>query len=105
MNYFTSEIVQQHIIEFKERIKIEPDYCRQLFKEQTIRVMAAKYAYYKTDRQFLTDAAYDTAEKCWYIMGRALGVLNEDETSPCIDYDEKHEYANEGKELAMKFIS
>jgi FKBP-type peptidyl-prolyl cis-trans isomerase 2 len=37
-------------------------------------------------------------------MGRALGILAEDETSPCIDFDFNHPMANKGIKLANKLL-
>ena len=101
---YTAAYIEQSIAEFKVRMETELDFCRQLFEDATIRLMAAKYAYYICSEEFITDTAYDIAEKGWYCMGRALGVLAEDETSPCLDFDPKHPYAEKGIELANRFI-
>ena len=100
---YTPAYIEQSIKDFKKRMETELDFCKELFESATIRLMAGKYAYYVLSEEFMKDAAYDICEKGWYIMGRALGVLSEDETGPCIDFDEKHPYAEKGKELALKF--
>lgn len=66
--------------------------------------MAHKYAYYKLNTEFISDIGYDHEEKSWYVMGRALGLLKEDEISPCIDYDENHPLAIEGQKLAEMLL-
>jgi hypothetical protein len=88
------------IEDFKTRIEIEPDVCQALYDYATIRLLAHKYAYYKLSQEIIKDAGYDHEEQSWYVMGRALGVLKEDETSPCIDFDENHPLASEGQKLA-----
>jgi hypothetical protein len=85
---------------FKERIKKERAYCEELYRWATIRLLAHKWAYYVCSRNYIEDIAYDGEERSWYMMGRALGLLKEDETSPCIDFDEKHPLANEAIKYA-----
>jgi hypothetical protein len=36
---------EERIAAFKERIKVEPDFCRELFEYATVRLLACKYAY------------------------------------------------------------
>lgn len=96
--------VEQGIIDFKKRMETELEFCQELFEDATIKVMAAKYAYYVESNPYKDDVAYDILEKDWYIMGRALGVLNEDETSPCVDFNEKHPMAAKGIELAKRLM-
>nr|BFD64800.1 hypothetical protein BdHM001_34810 [Bdellovibrio sp. HM001] len=96
--------LQKRIDEFKERFQQERDFCEQLFQEATVRLMAAKYAYYVHSNPFIDDTAYDIAEKSWYVMGIALGHLKEEETSPCVDFDENHPKAKEGMALAKKLM-
>lgn len=98
------EYVDKAIEDFKQRITYEKDFCEYLYKEQTIRVLACKYAYYICNNPFISDAGYDIAERSWFIMGRALSYLKEDETSPCIDWDDKHLLAIEAIELANKLM-
>lgn len=92
------------IVEFQERMKTELDFCEELYRYATVRLLACKYAYYICNNNFIEDYAYDIAEKGWYVMGRALGHLREEDTSPCIDFDEKHPLAQEGAELAKKLM-
>lgn len=102
---YTKEQTEQGIEDFQKRMETELDFCKELYETATIRLMAAKYAYYVLSDEFMKDAAYDICESGWYVMGRALGLLQEDETSPCIDFDPNHPYAEKGKELALKFCS
>jgi hypothetical protein len=95
---------EERIAAFKERIKVEPDFCRELFEYATVRLLACKYAYYVENKPFLKDIAYDGEEESWYIMGRALGLLKEDETSPCVDWNENHPKAKEGVALALTLM-
>lgn len=101
---YTPAYIEQSIKDFQKRMETELDFCKELFEDATIRLMAGKYAYYVESEEFMTDTAYDLCEKGWYCMGRALGVLKEDETSPCLDFDPKHPYAQKGIELAERFI-
>lgn len=88
------------IEEFKLRIRVESEYCEELYRHATIRLLAHKYAYYVLNGHYIEDIGYDGEEKSWYVMGRALGYLKEDETSPCIDFDEKHPLAKEAIEYS-----
>lgn len=92
----------ERIEDFKKLINEDKKYCEQLYHYATVRLMAHKYAYYVQSGNFISDDGYDCEEKSWYVMGRALGHLKEDEKSPCIDFDEKHPLAKEGIELAKK---
>jgi hypothetical protein len=92
--------IEERIEEFKKRIEIEPEFCRELFDHATVRLLCHKYAYYVLNKHFIEDIGYDLEEKSWFVMGRALGLLKEDETSPCIDFDPNHPKANEGIALA-----
>lgn len=95
--------VEKSIKEFKERIDLDGlEFCKELYRHATVRPLAAKYAYYVLDRPYLKDVSYDGSEQGWYIMGRALGVLNEDETSPCVGFNEKHPLAKEAVELSLR---
>ena len=96
MNY----TLDQRIDEFKKRMETELDWCEELFRYATVRLLALKYAYYVESRSIVEDITYDGEEKGWYVMGRALGRLKEDETSPCIDFDRNHPYAEEAIALA-----
>ena len=100
----TSEETQARIDEFKQRFGEEKEWCENLYRYSTIRLLAHKYAYYVLSKQIVPDYSYDIEEKGWYIMGRALGHLKEDETSPCVDFDEKHPLAEEGKEMALRLV-
>lgn len=99
-----NQSTEDGIAEFQKRMETELDFCHELFETATIRLMAAKYAYYVAHGHFMEDYAYDICEKGWYVMGRALGLLKEDETSPCLDFDEKHPKAAEGMALAKKLM-
>lgn len=75
-----------------------------LFIWATMRLMAAKYAYYVLSKQWMDDAAYDNEERSWRQLGRELDLLQEDETSPCIDWDDAAPYAEEGTALAYYYL-
>lgn len=97
--------IEHGIEKFKSRISEDgADFCKSLFEYATVRLMCHKYAYYVLQTHFVDDVAYDIEEKSWYIMGRALGLLEEDETSPCVDYDSKHPQAKAGEKLAKSLI-
>lgn len=100
-----SEQIQVAIIAFKKRMETELDYCNELFHNSTIRLLAAKYDYYVLCRNetWMSDIGYDMTEQGWYVMGRALGLLEPDETSPCVGFDNNHPLAQQGKELCLKF--
>jgi len=90
------------IEEFRKRVETEKEFCEELYRETTIKLLAAKYAYYILNNAYNSDMWYDLTEKEWYVMGRALGHLKESDHSPCTDFDEKHPLAQEGATLAMK---
>jgi hypothetical protein len=96
--------IDESIDFFKQRIKEEPEFCRQLFDYATVRLLALKYAYYILNQELVKDVSYDFSEKDWYVMGRALGVLKEDDISPCVDFDYSHPMAEEGIRLANKLL-
>lgn len=98
----SDEYLKKSIKEFKERIKKEPEVCMRLFKHTEIHLMAMKYAYYVVGIPYVKDVTYDGVERSWYIMGRALGILNENETSPCVGFDENHKYAKRARLIAYK---
>jgi hypothetical protein len=85
---------------FRKRMETELEWCHELFKYATIRLLALKYAYYVESRTIVEDVTYDGEEAGWFMMGSCLGLLKEDETSPCIDFDPKHPYADEAIALA-----
>jgi hypothetical protein len=93
---------KQQILEdiklFKVRIKNEPMVCENLFKLASTRLLAAKYGYYVREAM-IKDNTYDIEEENWHIMGRALGHLMEEDTSPCVGWNENHPYAKAGIEL------
>jgi len=91
--YYTKSQIEENIKMFKKRAETEPEFCQKLFDNSTIRLLSHKYAYYECNAAYLTDASYDSEEKGWYVMGRALGLLKEDETSPCIGFDYLHPFA------------
>jgi hypothetical protein len=101
--YSKAEILKG-IEEFKKKIETDGrSFCEDLFQNSTVRLMTHKYLYYILNDQATDDTSYDYLEKEWYIIGRALGTLKEDETSPCVDFDYNHKLANEAIELANKW--
>lgn len=87
--------------EFRTRIKNEGyEFCLGLFVNLTVRLLAHKYAYYVKGELFVDDLCYDGEERSWYLMGRALNLLSEDETSPCVDFYAAHPLAPFGVALA-----
>lgn len=96
--------LERGIAEFRIRMETELEFCEELFDYATVRILAAKYAYYVCSNSYLADEAYDGLEKSWYIMGRALGRVKEDDHTPCVDFDEKHPKAPEAIELAQKLM-
>jgi hypothetical protein len=96
--------MNNRIKDFEARIQMEREYCEELYRWATVRLLAFKYAYYVLAEEIIKDIAYDGEETSWYVMGRALGHLKEDETSPCIDYDPKHPLASEAEALAKKYL-
>lgn len=95
---------EQKIAEFTKRFETEREFCEELYHYATVRLLAHKYAYYIKNCHFVEDYAYDLEEKGWYIMGRALGHLKEDETSPCVDFNFDHPLAQEGIALANTLV-
>ena len=93
--YYTAVQIEKNIAELKERVKdpSEWKYVYYMFRRQTVRVLAMKYCYYVLNKYWCHDDQYDAEEKTWYVMGRALGELKEEETSVCIDFDESHPMA------------
>lgn len=86
-------------------MKSEPtEYQIELFNWMTLRLMAAKYAYYIENKNYVDDLNYDLSEKDWYKFGLELGLLTEDETSPCIDFDFNHPMANDAQDLALFYL-
>jgi hypothetical protein len=100
----SSNSFDEKILAFKERIKETPEFCNELYRDATIRLMAFKYAYYILSDELVKDATYDAMEKSWHVMGRALGDLTEEDISPCVDFDPKHPLADEGIKLANKLL-
>lgn len=101
---FTEKYVNKAILDFKKRIEEDKPYCEGLYIYATTRLLAAKYAYYILGESFLKDITYDCEEKVWYIMGRAFNILKEDETSPCIEWDENHFLAKDAMKLAKSLF-
>lgn len=104
LHRYTEEGMQESILEFKKRIETEKDFCLELFRYVTVRLLAFKYAYYVHNKTLIDDCAYDYEEKDWYVMGIALNLIKEDETSPCVDFDYNHPLAKEGISLANRFL-
>ena len=98
------DALEDRISAFKARLKEEPTFCAELYDYATVRLMAFKYAYYILGEEIVKDQTYDQEEKGWYVMGRAMGLLAEDETSPCVGFDESHPKAKEGIEFALKLL-
>lgn len=90
----------ESVAKFKARLETEREWCEQLYRDLTVRLLAHKYAYYVESKHFIDDFAYDGLENSWRIMGTALGYLAPGDISPCIDFDYNHPLANEGIELA-----
>lgn len=104
-DYNVRETDEQRIQAFAKRIVDDGrEFCEELYHHATVRLLAHKYAYYIKNCHFIVDIAYDGEEKSWYIMGRALGLLKEDETSPCVDFNENHPLAKEGIALTNTLV-
>ena len=82
----------------------ELDHKLNLFKWMTLRLLAHKYAYYILSTNYIKDATYDLEEKNWFRFGRELGLLAEDETSPCIDFNFNHPLAKDAEILAKYLV-
>lgn len=98
------ETKEERIAAFKKRIEEDRAFCEELFRFATLKLLASKYAYYVETKPYQDDTAYDLEEKDWHIMGMALGLLTEHETSPCIDFDPTHPMANEAIARAKKLM-
>jgi NAD-dependent DNA ligase len=96
--------IEDRIEEFKSRVSSNPEFYQKLYEETTVRLLAFKYAYYILAETIVKDDFYDGLEQSWYVMGRGLGLLNEDETSPCVGFDENHPMAEQGIALAKHFL-
>lgn len=81
------------------RLKNEREYIEELFEYTTIRLICFKYAYYVSDKDLVNDNQYDIEEFNWYLIGRAIGKLRNDETTPCVGFDENHPMTKKGIEL------
>lgn len=94
------ENVSDRIEDFKKRIEADGlEFCEELFEYATLRLLAYKYSYYVETDKIIDDVGYDICEKSWYVMGRALSKLKEDETSPCVDFDTTHPMSDKAIEL------
>lgn len=98
------EGLEPRIEEFRKRLETEREFCEELFEYCTVRLLAMKYAYYVCSNSFVKDITYDGTEESWYIMGRALDKLKEDETSPCVDFNYEHPLADRAIELAKQLM-
>jgi hypothetical protein len=96
--------IPERILEFQARFPKERDFCEELYQYSTIRLLALKYAYYVLNEEIVKDINYDLSEKDWFVMGRALGHLREDETSPCVDWNPDHPLSPLGIQLANKLL-
>lgn len=95
----------KQIEDFEKRIEIDGlDFCTKLYEDAEIKIMACKYAYYVVNSPYKSDTAYDLAEHLWFVMGRALGDLEMDETTPCVGWDSGQRSASKGRELAKKLM-
>lgn len=92
------------IAEFQKRMETERSFCEYLFYYSTVRVMAHKYLYYERSMHIVEDITYDGEEYGWHIMGRALGHLKEEDTSPCVGFDHNHPRAKRAEALAKVWI-
>lgn len=99
-----NETIPERITAFQERFATEPEFCEELFRYATVRLLAFKYAYYVLNEVIVKDITYDGEEKSWFVMGRALGHIGPDEHTPCIDFDETHPLALEGIALAKSLL-
>lgn len=100
---YSKQQVADGIKDFQKRMETEKEFCEELYRWATVRLLACKYAYYTLDTEIVKDATYDAIESAWYVMGRSLGHLKEDETSPCLDFDDRHPLAEEGRQLALHY--
>ena len=82
----------------------ELDHKLNLFKWMTLRLLAHKYAYYILSTNYIKDATYDLEEKNWFRFGRELGLLAEDETSPCVGFNFNHPLAKDAATLARYLV-
>jgi hypothetical protein len=89
----------EHRADFSKRVEREPVYCRYLFDELTVRLLALKYAYYIKNDNLISDIGYDAIEKEWCMMGHVLGLLTYDDVSPCLDFDMRHPMATKSIKL------
>lgn len=97
--------LEEQIKQFEKRIETDGlDFCTSLYEYAEIRLMAHKYAYYVANNPIVSDEVYDGEEGGWFIMGRALGDLDEDIVSPCIGWDSSHRSAKKGMELARQLM-
>lgn len=97
--------IEERINYFEGRIETDGRaFCEDLFDHATKRLLSHKYSYYVLDNSYIDDCGYDHEEKSWYVMGRALGMLKEDETSPCVGFDYNHPLAKHAEVLAKSFI-
>lgn len=71
------------------------------FEQLTIDLFCHKYLYYELNQPIISDYDYDMLERKWAKLGQELGLLSEDDTMPCIGFDEKHPMAAKGKEKAL----
>lgn len=96
--------VAERITDFKKRINEDGrDFCLELFEWAEVRLLAHKYAYYVQSAPYIDDYTYDLEEESWRIMGQALGLLDAETTSPCVDFDWNHRFAKEAEKLALKY--
>lgn len=97
--------IEDQIKEFEERIYRDGlDFCSELYEEAEIMLMAAKYAYHVSNKPIVSNEKYDLMEQAWYVMGRALGDLDEDENSPCVGWDSGQRSARAARDLAHRMI-
>ena len=103
---YSEKETTKRIEETRSRIETDGmEFLGTLFRYAEIRIMAAKYVYYNHPKMvFMEDLQYDIEETNWYIIGRAIGALKEDETSPCIDWDPKQRFAPEAKCLGLRLM-
>lgn len=79
-------------------------WLRFVFKFYTLRLMSFKYGYYIMCKVLEHDRVYDTHERTWFQLGRKLGILTEEQTSPCIDFDFAHPMARRAEKYAKAYF-
>lgn len=66
--------------------------------------MTHKYLYYVLNKPVIDDYTYDKLEHQWYKLGQKLGVVEEGEHTPCIDFDSNHPLASYAEIKAKELL-